>query len=595
MKKLSSSMLLALFLFSIVIVGLKIWPIEARGAVYIRGGGSTHPPAALISAVGKVTYMSTDNIAAIPHGDWKHYHDYNEIADMLLYLNETYPNIVDVFSIGKSYQNRDIYCVRLTNKSNTDPKVELFFVGYHHARERISAELPLYFIVEAVTSFSINETLTRILNQTVIYVVPALNVDGLEAVKHNEWQRKNAHPIDEDGDGRVDEDPPSDVDGDGYIQDLFFDNGTYYQFIRWEGNDTDDDGRLDWVGGVDLNRNYDYQWNATCDSGSPDPAAEDYRGSAPFSELETKTIRDLALSHNFSYAISFHSGAELVLYPWGYAETPTLEDNVFREIAGNLSTLVGAPYEQAAKLYTTSGEWADWMYSNRSTLAFTCEIFGNDSAWQYEPGPSPNMWWERGITQAFNPDEAEIETVIQGWLPVFTYTANRAISEHDVAAMNVTPAKTLVGQGFSTGVNVIVANKGLSTEILNVTLHANSANIATQTFTLTGIKAADFTFTLNTTGLGYGVYKLKAYASPVANESRIQDNTYVDGQVTVTTPGDLNGDFKVSLSDLVVLADAYGSKPSDAKGNLNADVDGNNVVGLSDLVILAQHYGQHYP
>ena len=77
--------------------------------------------------------------------DWTHYHDYNEIVNTLLYLNSTYPNIVDVFSIGKSWQDRDIYCIRLTNESNTHPKPKVFFIGYHHARELISAELPLYF------------------------------------------------------------------------------------------------------------------------------------------------------------------------------------------------------------------------------------------------------------------------------------------------------------------------------------------------------------------------------------------------------------------------------------------------------------------
>jgi hypothetical protein len=63
----------------------------------------------------------------------------------------------------------------------------------------------------------------------------------------------------------------------------------------------------------------------------------------------------------------------------------------------------------------------------------------------------------------------------------------------------------------------------------------------------------------------------------------------------VTIPGDLNGDFKVSLSDLVLLANAYGSKPGDAKWNPNAGINGNDKVDLSDLVLLASHYRQHYP
>jgi hypothetical protein len=60
-------------------------------------------------------------------------------------------------------------------------------------------------------------------------------------------------------------------------------------------------------------------------------------------------------------------------------------------------------------------------------------------------------------------------------------------------------------------------------------------------------------------------------------------------------PGDLNGDGKVNLADLVILAKAYGSRPGDANWNPNADIDGKDIIGLSDLMILAQHYGQHQP
>jgi parallel beta-helix repeat protein len=60
-------------------------------------------------------------------------------------------------------------------------------------------------------------------------------------------------------------------------------------------------------------------------------------------------------------------------------------------------------------------------------------------------------------------------------------------------------------------------------------------------------------------------------------------------------PGDINGDLKVSLADLVLLANAYGSKPGAPNWNPDADIDGNGAVGLSDLVILALDYGKHYP
>jgi len=367
-----------------------------------------------------------------PWGDWKHYHNYTEVINTLVYLNDTYPNIVDVFTIGKSWQNRDIHCVRLTNENITHPKPKVFFVGYHHARELISSELPLYFAVEAATNYGKKATITQMIDNSQIYIVVALNVDGFEAVQANEWQRKNVHPFDEDGDGLVDEDPPDDEDRDGHIEALWERNGSVWSFIRWEGIDDDGDGLLneDWIGGVDPNRNYGYAWNASTQSGSTNPQSETYKGPIPFSEPETQAMRDLALQHDFKYAISFHSGIELIIYPWGYTDTLTLDDSLFREIGGNLSSAVNVPYGQSGGgLYTASGLWDDWMYGNRSALAFTCEIYGNNDAWQYEPGPYPDSWWEKGVFQFFNPEPNKIEAVILRWLPVFTYVTNRAITE----------------------------------------------------------------------------------------------------------------------------------------------------------------------
>jgi len=367
-----------------------------------------------------------------PWGDWKHYHNYTEIVNTLLYLNDTYPDFLDVFSIGKSWQNRDIYCIRLTNKNVTRLKSEVFFVGYHHARELISSELPLYFAVEAATNYGTDPTITYMIDNSQMYILVALNVDGFKAVQANEWQRKNVHPFDEDGDGLVDDDPPEDWDGDGYIEALWQEDGSEWSFIRWEGIDDDGDGLLneDWVGGVDLNRNYGYAWNASVQSGTTNPQDEAYKGPMPFSEPETQAIRDFALKHDFEYAISFHSGTNLIIYPWGYTDTPTLHDSTFREVAADLSSLVDAPYGQSGDgLYTASGLWDDWMYGNCSTLAFTCEIYEDSNAWQYERGPYPNSWWEKGVFEFFNPEPENIEKVILRWLPVFTYVTNRAISE----------------------------------------------------------------------------------------------------------------------------------------------------------------------
>ena len=535
-----------------------------------------------------------------PHPlDWKHYHNYSEIVDTLLFLNSTFPNIVDVFSIGKSWLNRTIYCIRLTNEKITHPKPKLLFVGYHHARELISAELPLYFAVLAATKFGINETITRFLNYSEIYIIPALNVDGFEVVSQNEWQRKNAHPFDEDGDGLLDEDPPDDEDGDGYIEYLFFWDGVNYEFIRWEGIDDDGDGLYneDWIGGVDLNRNYGYQWNASCQSGSPNPWEEDYRGPAPFSEPETRALRDLALKHNFKYAFSFHSGTECIIYPWGYTTQPTPDNEIFEEIAREIAEIIGCPYGQSGGgLYTASGTWDDWMYGNRSTFAFTCEIYVNDTAWQHEPGPEPNTWWEKGIFQYFNPDPSDIETVIQRWLPVFTYIANRAIKEaYNIVLTNVTSFRTIVGQGFPTQINVTITNRGEFTETFNVTIYADTIPVASQTITLPYGNTATITFIWDTAGFAKGNYTISAYAWPVPGETDIDDNTLVDGWIYIGIPGDVDVNGLVNMLDLYNIALHYGSTTADPEYVPNYDINSDDIINMLDLYIAAIHYGETDP
>ena len=535
---------------------------------------------------------------ASPWRDWSHYHNYSEIVNILLYLNQTYPNLVEVYSIGKSWQGRDIYCIRITNESNTKHKPKILFVGYHHARELISAELPLYFVVKAVISFGSNKTITHMLNYSEIYVIPALNVDGFNIVEQNEWQRKNAHPYDDDGDGLLDEDPPEDEDGDGYIEDLFFWNGTHYEFIRWEGIDNDGDGLYneDWIGGVDLNRNYGYQWNASVQSGSPYPQDEDYRGPAAFSELETQAFRDFVLQHNFKYAISFHSGEECVVYPWGYTTEPPPDEQTFIDIASKIAEIAGVWYGQSGDWYTTSGVWDDWMYGNRGTLAFTCEIYKNSDAWQYEPGPYPNTWWEKGVFQYFNPDPSNIETVIQRWLPVFTYLTERAIEEecyHNVAITEIATLKNIVGQGYSINVNVTIANLGIFTENLNVTVYANMTTIETKQITLDSDTSLTLTFTWNISGSIKGNYTLWAYIHPVPGETYLDDNIFVYGWILVSIPGDVvEPYFEVDIYDITAICLCYGSEMGDPDYYADCDVDGNGIIDIYDLVTACINYGQ---
>jgi parallel beta-helix repeat protein len=166
---------------------------------------------------------------------------------------------------------------------------------------------------------------------------------------------------------------------------------------------------------------------------------------------------------------------------------------------------------------------------------------------------------------------------------------------HDVAVTNVTSSKSFVGQGYDLNITITVLNQGDFTETFNVTAYANTTAPASQNVTLSSGNSTNITLTWNTTGFAHGNYTIRAYASPVPNETDTANNNFTMTMVTITILGDINGDFKVTLADLVLLSNAYSFGPGDANWNADADLDNNGVVGLTDLVMMTIHYGQHYP
>jgi hypothetical protein len=166
---------------------------------------------------------------------------------------------------------------------------------------------------------------------------------------------------------------------------------------------------------------------------------------------------------------------------------------------------------------------------------------------------------------------------------------------HDVAVTNVTLSKTVVGEGYPMSIGVTVANLGSVSEDFLLTVYANASVIDSQTISLTGANSSTVNFVRNTTGFARGHYTIEAVAEAVLGETNMTDNTLVGGLVTVTILGDIDGNGKVQLVDLVRLAIAFGSQVGQPKWNPNADIDGNEVVDQIDLRILAQHYGQVFP
>ena len=162
---------------------------------------------------------------------------------------------------------------------------------------------------------------------------------------------------------------------------------------------------------------------------------------------------------------------------------------------------------------------------------------------------------------------------------------------HDLAIIGVEPFKTVVGQGYSVYIAVTVKNYGVFSETFDTTVNANTTAIKTQPVTLASGDSAKLTFTWNTAGFAKGNYTISAYATPVFGEINEEDNRFVDSLVLVSCVGDVNGDKKTSIADIVLVIGKFGTTPASPDWNPNCDIDGNDKVTIGDIVITIGNFG----
>lgn len=299
-------------------------------------------PPLLIAAAVLAAAMPVGVAAGFPSKD-SDYHDYAEMAAALDEAVADHPSIVRKFSIGKSYQGRDIWAVKISdNVASDENEPEVFFDGLHHAREHLTVEQALAVVSWLTDGYGSDGRITHIVNQREIYVVPMVNPDGGEydiaGSTYRAW-RKNRQPN----------------AGSTYI-------------------------------GTDLNRNYGYKW-ACCGGSSGSKSALTYRGPKAFSAPETRAIRDFWASRvvdgrqQIRAAITFHTAGEQILWPYGYTRTDvpstmTKDDHAALVAMGKaMARMNGYTPMQSSSLYVTDGDQIDWAYGMHRIFMYTFELY----------------------------------------------------------------------------------------------------------------------------------------------------------------------------------------------------------------------------
>ncbi len=360
------------------------------------------------------------------------YHNLTEVYLELENFNINASHLIDYSNIGYSYRNNSIPLITLTNEQIPDVvKGKTYIVAHHHAREQITIEHTLRTIRDLVNNYNNGDKSTiSLLNKFIIFFIVTLNPDSLDHVLYeNAHLRKTMRPIDEDGDGKFDEDGPDDTNEDGRISEyyVYLTNQTewVFQYSYIEGIDNDNDGFFneDQIGGVDLNRNYPFHWNdSSTDSGwGDDKSNEAYPGPEPASENETRALIDFVSKHNFTHALSLHSGTNATLFDWSYTnEIQQPEASMYSSLFNDFEIMRLLPesffLEENEVDYTCAGEWGDWTYATQNTIPLTIEIYHLDgseyfSDWVFEGNYATGEF--NTIFEYFNPPVDKIEALHQ--------------------------------------------------------------------------------------------------------------------------------------------------------------------------------------
>lgn len=256
------------------------------------------------------------------------YHSYEETVAVMKEAEKKYPKIAKFSVIGKSFEGRDIPCLKISDNVVADEdEPEAMFMGLHHAREWITVEVPLDIMRRLLEGYGKDDQMTKMVNEREVFIIPVVNPDGLI-----------------------------------YSQT---------QYKMWRKNRRKNDGSTNY--GVDLNRNYGYQWGNVGASSST--YSDTYHGTGPFSEPEAQAMRDFAKAHKIVASISFHSYSELVLYPFGYGyNIPNPDEEIFVKLAKGMAKFSGYTPQNSADLYPAMGDSDDWFYGNQNILCFTFEL-----------------------------------------------------------------------------------------------------------------------------------------------------------------------------------------------------------------------------
>ena len=276
--------------------------------------------------------------------DMSGYHNWTELQDEIQQVAADHPDIVSVFSIGKSYQGRPIWMAKVSdNVAEDEDEPEVLVDALHHAREHLTTEQALALLRWLTDDYGTDDTITRLVDSRETFIVFALNPDGLRydltGDPFRAW-RKNRQ---------------RDAAGDPHVHGPQPQLRVPLGVLR----------RL--LGQAELDR-----------------LPRSLRRSR---HPRRRPLRDFVESRvidgvqQIRTHVTLHTNGELILWPYGYTkknvpkDMTTLDHDVFVSLGRAMAATNGYTAEQSSDLYITDGDQIDWLYGRQRIFSYTFELF----------------------------------------------------------------------------------------------------------------------------------------------------------------------------------------------------------------------------
>jgi murein tripeptide amidase MpaA len=335
------------------------------------------------------------------------FYRYDDLTRILKAYADEYPQLVQVNSIGKSHEGRDIWLATVTNAATgpAEEKPAFWVDGNIHATELSPSTACLYLLNKLVTAYDNDADVTRALDSRAFYICPRVNPDGAEWALADKprYIRSSTRPY------PYDEEPlgglvVEDIDGDGRMLTMRIPDpngawkvcpeeprlmvrrnptetgGQYYRLLP-EGPIDDYDGVTIAIQQrkerLDLNRNFPEHWRQEVEQ----------RGAGPYpaSEPEVHAMVQFIASHpNITGGVAFHTYSGVLLRPYDDRddkEFPIEDLWTYQKIGAQGTKITGYPnvsvyhdFRYHPKQIITGG-FDTWLYEHMGAFAWTVEIW----------------------------------------------------------------------------------------------------------------------------------------------------------------------------------------------------------------------------